>query len=113
MIDQIAPNQLAQWGNQHADAGTLLVLDVREPWELQTACIKAAGFDFLHIPMSLVPARLQELDRNRPVACLCHHGGRSMQVAMFLERQGYATLFNLQGGIDAWACEVDPNLPRY
>jgi len=44
---------------------------------------------------------------------VCHHGGRSMQVAMFLERQGFRALYNLMGGVDAWAGEVDPSLRRY
>jgi rhodanese-related sulfurtransferase len=113
MIDQITPNQLAQWGQHHADAGTVLVLDVREPWELQTASIKPAGVDFLHIPMNLIPARLTELDRSRPVACLCHHGGRSMQVAAFLAQQGFECVANIAGGIDAWSAQVDPSVPRY
>ena len=63
--------------------------------------------------MHLIPLRLAELSPDDEIVAICHHGGRSMQVAMFLERQGYSTLFNLMGGVDAWATEVDPNLPRY
>mgnify|MGYP002133566587 CR=1 FL=1 len=61
-----------------------VVLDVREPAELQTASVQPDGFTLLTIPMGAVPARLSELDPRQPVACLCHHGGRSMQVASFL-----------------------------
>jgi rhodanese-related sulfurtransferase len=91
----------------------LVVLDVREPWELQTACVKPAGFELLTIPMSLVPARLNELDRTRPVACLCHHGGRSMQVAAFLTQQGFKRVANIAGGIHAWSSQVDATVPCY
>ena len=63
--------------------------------------------------MHTVPPRLHELDPQRPVAVLCHHGGRSMQVAMFLARHGFARVANVAGGIDAWALQLDPTLPRY
>ena len=113
MLNQITPAQLSAWGEQQAAAGALLVLDVREPWEVQTASVKPAGFELLTIPMSLIPARLNELDRTRPVACLCHHGGRSMQVASFLVQQGSERVANIAGGIHAWAAEVDPSLNTY
>ena len=111
MLDQITPAQLSAWADQHAGAGSLLVLDVREPWELQTASVKPAGFELLSIPMHLVPARLNELDRTRPIACLCHHGGRSMQVAAFLAQQGFECVANIAGGIHAWSSQVDPSVP--
>ena len=60
MLNQITPAQLSAWGEQHAAAGPLIVLDVREPWELQTASVKPAGFELLSIPMQGVPARLSE-----------------------------------------------------
>jgi rhodanese-related sulfurtransferase len=63
--------------------------------------------------MGLVPPRLSELDPTRPVACLCHHGGRSMQVANFLVSQGFSHVANIAGGIHAWSEEVDPSLARY
>lgn len=113
MLDQITPAQLSAWADQHASAGSLLVLDVREPWELQTASVKPAGFELLSIPMHLVPARLNELDRTRPIACLCHHGGRSMQVAAFLAQQGFECVANIAGGIHAWSSQVDPTVPCY
>lgn len=115
MIDQVSPRQLAAWASQHADEGRLLVLDVREPAELQIASVQAGeGFDLLAIPMQTIPARLAELDPDRPTACLCHHGGRSQQVAHFLvQRGGFACVANVAGGIDAWAVELDPSLPRY
>ena len=63
--------------------------------------------------MNTIPARLAELDAGRPVACLCHHGGRSQRVAMFLAQQGFANVANIAGGIDAWSQERDPSVPRY
>jgi len=113
MLTQITPAQLNDWAAQHAGAGPLIVLDVREPWELQTASVKPAGFELLSIPMQGVPTRLSELDRTRPVACLCHHGSRSMQVASFLVQQGFEHVANIAGGIHAWSSQVDATVPTY
>ena len=90
-----------------------MVLDVREPGELAVASIKANGFNLLTIPMGVIPLRLAELDPEQPIACLCHHGGRSMQVASFLKAQGFAHVANIAGGINAWSAEVDPSVARY
>ncbi len=113
MIDHIRPAQLADWIAAAPQGSRPLVLDVRESWELQTASIKPAGFELVTIPMGEIPARLAELDPARPVACLCHHGMRSLRVAGFLEHQGYEQVANITGGIDAWSAEVDPAVPRY
>ncbi len=109
-MEQIYPSQVAEWTGQQAQRPVLL--DVREGWEVQTACAHPEGLDFVHMPMQTVPARLSELDRSRPVACLCHHGGRSMQVAHFLANQGYEVV-NIAGGIHAWSVQVDPSVPTY
>jgi len=85
------------------------VLDVREPWEVATASLPGA----IAIPMGQIAARAGELDPSRPVVCVCHHGMRSMHVAMFLDRRGFEDVWNLTGGIDAWAREVDPSCPTY
>lgn len=113
MIDQIQPAQLAGWSQSKSALGTTLVLDVREAWEVQTASVKADGFELLAIPMHSLPARLEELSREQPIACLCHHGGRSMQVAAFLAQQGFSHVANIAGGIDAWSAQMDPSVPRY
>lgn len=86
-----------------------LVLDVREAWELGTARLP----DVLHIPMREIPARFEEIDRDRSVVCLCHHGARSMQVALFLQQRDFADVCNLSGGIDAWSRQVDASVPVY
>jgi rhodanese-related sulfurtransferase len=111
MIEQVRPSELPQWLRSHgADA---IVLDVREPVELQAASVKPDGFELVHIPMNEIPGRLGQLDPGRAVACLCHHGARSMRVAMFLQANGFDTLANIAGGIDAWSQELDPSVPRY
>ncbi len=88
-----------------------LLLDCREPDEF--ALVKIAGARLL--PMSEIQARLDELTphRGRRVVVHCHHGGRSLRVANWLRAQGFAQAQSLAGGIDAWAVEVDPTLPRY
>jgi rhodanese-related sulfurtransferase len=94
-------------------AGTPLLLDVREAWEVALAAIHVDGCPELHIPMHEVPARLNELDPAQPVICICHHGVRSSQVVAFLERQGHGAVYNLAGGIDAWSVQADARVPRY
>jgi len=85
-----------------------LILDVREGWEIATASIPGT----LNIPMGDIPSRLTELDPDREVIVMCHHGVRSAQIAMYLARNGFEQVLNLAGGIDAWS-EVDPSVPRY
>jgi rhodanese-related sulfurtransferase len=111
MIEQVRPSGLAAW--LQAQSVPAIVLDVREPEELQMASVQADGFDLLTIPMNAVPTRLAELDPNRPVAVLCHRGSRSQQIAMYLARSGFPRVANIAGGIDAWALERDPDVPRY
>lgn len=111
MIPQLRPADWNDW--LLAQEARPVLLDVREPWELQTASVHAEAFDLVAIPMNEIPARLAELPRDRPIACLCHHGARSQRVAMFLAQQGWADVANIAGGIEAWSCELDPGVPRY
>ncbi len=90
-----------------------LLLDVREPWELALARIELHDTPTLALPLRDVPSRCDEIDRDRCVVCICHHGARSAQVVAFLLRQGYDRVYNLAGGIDAWSGQVDPRVPRY
>ena len=113
MIDQIRPGQLAQWLQSVRAHGDPVVLDVREPHELQMASVRAEGFTLLTIPMGTIPTRMNELDPEQPIACLCHHGVRSMQVAAFLQRHGFVHVVNIAGGIDAWTAELDPSIAVY
>ncbi len=92
---------------ERADAP--LVVDVREPEEVAIARFPHAR----HIPLGDLPARLSELDPEREIVVVCHHGIRSAQAAIYLARAGFERVRNLAGGIDAWAKEADPSTPRY
>lgn len=107
-MTQITPQSLQQWLTDTARKPPLL-LDVREPWEYQNCHIDGSVL----APMNTIPARVQELDRETDTVVICHHGARSYQVGMFLERNGFSNLYNLQGGVNAWADQVEPTMPRY
>jgi len=118
MISQLKPVDFPAWRDASTEGASLpVVLDVREPWELQTASVRADGFTLLHIPMRNVPAQLAELQQThgaeQPIACLCHHGMRSQQVASFLAGNGFTQVVNLEGGIAAWSQQLDPSVPAY
>jgi rhodanese-related sulfurtransferase len=113
MLTQITPANLATWISSLSAPATAVVLDVREPWELQTASVQANGFTLVALPMGEIPARLAELDPQQPVACLCHHGARSLRVAQFLVQNGFDQVVNIAGGIDAWSQQLDTSVPRY
>lgn len=107
-MQTVTAPELAAWLADEAREKPVL-LDVREPWEFQTCHIAGA----VPIPMHDIPARMQELDEDAPVVCICHHGMRSMSVASFLERNGFTHVVNLTGGVHAWALEVDHAMPTY
>lgn len=107
-MKSVSPLELSAWLEDPSRQRPLL-LDVREPWETQICGIEASE----RVPMQSLPARLHELDPARPVVCICHHGGRSMHVALFLARQGFEDVYNLTGGVDAWARQVDSAMPTY
>src|SRR5580698_3634387 len=91
-------------------AESFTLLDVREPWEFETAKIEGAKL----IPMGDVPSRAhQELDPEEHLVVVCHHGVRSMNVTVWLRNQGFEQAQSLRGGIDAWAAEIDPAVGRY
>lgn len=108
---QIAVEELRPLCAAHAPQ--VLLLDVREPWETAKAPLEIDGVPTLCIPMREIPQRLAELDRSRLIVCLCHHGVRSLQVVAFLSQQGYESVYNLAGGIDAWSLRVAPQVARY
>ena len=85
------------------------LLDVRENWEFDRCNISGSKL----IPMGQIPNSLALLDPTQEIVVICHHGVRSMRVAAFLEQQGFQQLINLEGGIDAWAREVDQSLAIY
>jgi rhodanese-related sulfurtransferase len=93
------------------DAGQdFVLLDVREPWEYEAAHIAGSR----HIPMGDIPARFnQELDPEKHIVVVCHHGVRSMNVTVWLRQQGFENVQSLRGGIDRWSREIDPSVPLY
>jgi rhodanese-related sulfurtransferase len=107
-MQNLSAPALAEWLADTSRPAPVL-LDVREPWEVETAKIVGSVF----IPMRDIPARSEELDDSAQIVCVCHHGARSANVAMFLEGRGFTQVFNLQGGIDAWSKLVDPAVPTY
>lgn len=88
---------------------SLVVLDVRQPEELALASVP----NVLHIPMMTIPERLGELDRSGRIAVLCHHGQRSANVCAYLKAQGFTDVHNIDGGIDAWARDLDASIGLY
>ena len=87
---------------------SFILLDVREKPELDICALEEA----MHIPMMSIPRMLSELDKNTPIVAMCHTGVRSSQACLYLMQHGYDVV-NLQGGIDAWAKEIDPRLKQY
>src|SRR5580704_4453681 len=86
------------------------LLDVREPWEFETAHLAGAKL----MPMGDVPSRAhQELDPDDHIVVVCHHGVRSLNVAVWLRQQGFEKAQSMSGGIDAWSRQIDQNVPRY
>ena len=94
----------------HLEHSTPLLIDVREPWEFEICHIEQS----INIPMSQIPTRFQQIDTTvDEIIVICHHGVRSLQVIQFLQQQAIENLINLEGGVDAWAREVDPEMPLY
>ena len=86
-----------------------LLLDVREPHEFKFCRIPGS----INLPMNQVPAELAQFDPQRETVVICHHGMRSMQVANFLVGKGFTNILNLDGGVAAWAAQVDRSMPTY
>jgi rhodanese-related sulfurtransferase len=107
-MQHLTAPELAAWLNDASRARPLL-LDVRENWEFETCKIEGST----QIAMSTIPARIEELDEDAEIVCICHHGVRSLQVAAFLERHQFSKVSNLTGGIHAWAVQVDATMPKY
>lgn len=101
----LRPRELAA----HLESQQPLLLDVREPWEFQICHLQGSTL----VPMGQIHLQLAQLDKERETVVICHHGIRSRQVAMFLEHQGFNSVINLEGGVDAWARDVDLDMPTY
>lgn len=104
-MERITPVEL----KKRLDAGAhLAILDVREPEEFAIANLGGQL-----IPLGDLPSRVDELPRDREIVVVCHHGVRSAHACLYLAQSGFPRVLNLSGGIDRWAAEVDPSMPRY
>jgi rhodanese-related sulfurtransferase len=86
-----------------------LLIDVREPWEFEICQLA----DSINIPMGQIPQHLEIIGQAQKCVMICHHGVRSMNVIRYLLQQKMEHLINLDGGLDAWAREVDSDMPLY
>ena len=107
-MQQLSSQQLHAWLTDSSRTPPLL-LDVREPWEYQIAHITNSQL----IPMHSVPEHMQTLNKLSPIVVICHHGVRSMHIARLLAHHQFTDLYNLSGGIDAWAHSVDLEMAVY
>lgn len=105
-MDEITPQELKRRIDAR-QAPTLV--DVRDDWETRLCRLEHA----LHIPMTEIELRVEELDPNDEIVVYCHQGVRSAAVAEYLRGLGFSRVRNLAGGLDAWAREVDPTMRRY
>lgn len=107
-IKEIEASQLNYWLTSDVPIKPIII-DVREPWEHEIAKIEQAEL----IPMNSIPQKLETLERTQPYVLFCHHGLRSMQVALYLEKNGFTDVSNLLGGIEAWRQKIDPSISSY
>jgi len=107
MPTSIQPHELAELLKQQP----VMLLDVRLPVENTFVALP----DSVLIPLQELPARWRELTLkpDQTLVVYCHHGVRSWHAAAFLEQQGIAQVYSLEGGIEAWSCLIDPSMPRY
>lgn len=104
MIQEITPKEL----RARLDANEpLTVVDVREDYEVRFGKIAQA----VHIPMNSIPEQVDEIPTDRPVVFVCKSGGRSEQVAMWVDAHGHENVYNMIGGMKQYAAEIDPSIP--
>lgn len=104
---RFSASELKDYLDQHNEPA--LLLDVREPWEFEKCHLDSS----ILIPMQQVAKTIGNFDPKKVTVVICHHGIRSRQVAYYLERQGFDNIINLEGGVEAWAQEIDLSMQRY
>lgn len=105
-MNTLSVQDLQEWKEQGKD---FQLIDVREPSEYQVAEI---GGEL--IPLATIPQHIDKISRDKPVVVHCRSGKRSANAIAYLEaNHGFTNLYNLEGGIIAWAQEIDPSLPQY
>jgi rhodanese-related sulfurtransferase len=107
-MKHLSPRELRAWLDDPSRPKPVL-LDVRETWEYEICHIDGSRL----VPMRQVLSDMQALDRAAETVVICHHGIRSYQVARVLEREGFAAVYNLTGGVEGWARDVDSAMPTY
>lgn len=108
-MKEITVVELKSWLEDTNNKILPIVLDVRDPLEHNIANLKFAKL----VPMNEIPSEVKYLDKNQPYICMCHHGLRSMKVALFLKENGFKKVFNLLGGIESWSNLIDDTIPTY
>lgn len=106
-MQQLPVQHLKEWLDQEDDPP--LIIDVREPWEYNVCRIEPSKL----IPMGQIPNHMDSFDPEQELVIICHHGIRSLQVCRFLEHHGFTKLYNVYGGIAAWAKEIDLHMNQY
>ena len=107
MVENLTPREFL---DQRTQGVPMTLVDVREGWEIELAPVPSPH---LHIPMGQIAERVGELDPNTTTVVICRSGGRSAEVARFLDSKGFASVYNLSGGILRWSADLDPSIPRY
>ncbi len=104
---QLTPTQL----QHHLQTATPkpVLLDVREPSEFEFCALEGA----INIPLTRISEAAATLDPEQEYVLICHHGMRSQRAGAFLAAHGFEKLINLVGGVEAWACDLAPDMPRY
>ena len=87
----------------------MMILDVREPFEFDIARIEGATL----IPLNQLADRLHELTPEKQIIAVCKSGARSAHAVQLLQRSGFSKAYNLEGGVDAWADQIDPSMQKY
>ena len=109
MMGPVHQSSAQEVSSRLARGDDIVLIDVREPWELRRAALP----DAISIPLGEIPEVAPTLDRAREYVILCHHGMRSEVAAEWMMNHGFAQVSTLEGGIDAWSAEVDASIPRY
>lgn len=93
----------------HLKTSSPILIDVREPWEYAICHIDGSEL----IPMRTIPQQAPQMNPAAEMVIICHHGIRSKAVCEFLEHAGFTDVINLEGGVNAWAKQVDTSMALY
>lgn len=107
-MKQLHPVGLKEWLDDSARTPPLLV-DVRESWEFRYCHIEGS----ILLPLGQLSTRLTELEPDGEFVMICHLGVRSYRAGLILDQAGFSNVYNLQGGVEAWARDVDPAMRKY